>query len=92
MINKAAFIEQLTTNATRLLSGEKSQLHKEFEHNFRALLQSTLGKLELVNREEFDAQVAVLRRTRERMEQLEETVTRLEQKLEKTPTESTEEK
>ena len=88
MINKAAFIEQLTTNATRLLSGEKSQMHKDFEHNFRALLQSALGKLELVNREEFDAQVEVLHRTRIRMEELEASINRLESKLEGQNTEN----
>jgi BMFP domain-containing protein YqiC len=35
------------------------------------LLQAALGKLDLVTREEFDAQTAVLQRTREKLEALE---------------------
>ena len=43
-------------------------------------LQSALGRLDLVTREEFDAQQAVLARTREKVEQLEETLANLEAK------------
>lgn len=45
-------------------------------------LQSTLNRLDLVTREEFDAQTAVLLRTRAKLEQLEKTVAawELEQK------------
>ncbi|WP_020210979.1 accessory factor UbiK family protein [Gilvimarinus chinensis] len=38
---------------------------------FNRLLQSALRKLDLVSREEFDAQAAVLARTRARLEALE---------------------
>lgn len=41
-------------------------------------LQSALGRLDLVTREEFDAQQAVLARTREKLEQLEKTLADLE--------------
>ena len=41
-------------------------------------LQSALSRLDLVTREEFDAQQAVLARTREKLEQLEETLANLE--------------
>ena len=40
--------------------------------------QSALSRLDLVTREEFDAQQAVLARTREKLEQLEETLASLE--------------
>ena len=43
-------------------------------------LQSALSRLDLVTREEFDAQQAVLARTREKVEQLEETLANLEAK------------
>ena len=43
-------------------------------------LQSALSRLDLVTREEFDAQQAVLARTREKLEQLEETLANLEAK------------
>ena len=48
-------------------------------HHARAAVMSVVSKLELVTREEFDAQQAVLFRTRERLEQLEKRVAELEQ-------------
>lgn len=46
--------------------------------NFRAVLQSGLARLDLVTREEFDVQSGVLRRARERLEQLESRLKALE--------------
>jgi len=43
----------------------------DLEKNFRAALQAGLGKLDLVTREEFEVQKAVLRRTREKLDALE---------------------
>ena len=47
----------------------------------KALLQSMLAKLNLVSREEFDAQQAVLLRTRAKLEQLEKQLAELQAKL-----------
>ncbi len=44
-------------------------------------LQSALGKLNLVTREEFDAQTAVLQRTRSKLEALEARCAAMEEKL-----------
>lgn len=44
---------------------------RDVEKNLRALLSSTFARLDLVTREEFDVQQEVLRRTREKLEQLE---------------------
>ncbi|MYM63851.1 accessory factor UbiK family protein [Pseudomaricurvus sp. HS19] len=49
------------------------------EREVRALLESALRKMNLVTREEFDAQSAVLLRTREKLEALEKLVAELEQ-------------
>jgi hypothetical protein len=46
-------------------------VRKDLEKNFRSVLQSGIGKLDLVTREEFDVQEAVLARTREKLEALE---------------------
>jgi len=46
-----------------------------------AAVQAALRKLQLVTRDEFDAQAAVLQRTRERLEALEQLATRLESEL-----------
>ena len=44
---------------------------EELQQNFKSVLQAGLGKLDLVTREEFDVQRAVLARTREKLERLE---------------------
>jgi len=53
-------------------------MQQDLEANFRAVLRSSLGKLDLVNRDEFDTQMKVLERTRARLEALEEKVKSLE--------------
>lgn len=50
------------------------------EKTFRNILQSTLSKLDLVTREEFDVQTAVLAKTRKKVEALEKLVAELEQR------------
>lgn len=52
----------------------------DINKNMRALLQGAFTKLELVTREEFDVQTEVLRRTREKLERLEQQLTELESK------------
>ena len=51
---------------------------KDIEKNVKALLQSSLQRLELVTREEFEIQAQVLLRTREKVEALEARVAELE--------------
>ncbi len=51
---------------------------KDLEKNLRAVLQSVFSKLDLVTREEFDVQQAVLLKTREKLEALEAKVAALE--------------
>lgn len=48
------------------------------EKEFRAVLEGALQKLNLVSREEFDAQQAVLARTRSKVEALEKQLEELE--------------
>lgn len=62
------------------------QLQQELPETSQALpkrelqlaLQAILGRLDLVTREEFDAQAAVLARTRQRLEQLEAQLAQLQ--------------
>ena len=56
-------------------------VRSDLEKNFRSVLQSGLDKLELVTREEFEVQEAVLQRTREKLEALEERLKELEENL-----------
>ncbi len=55
-------------------------LKNDLEQNFKAVLQSGLTKLDLVTRQEFDIQSGVLRRSRERLEELEARIVALEGK------------
>ena len=54
----------------------------ELDKGARALAQSALSKLDVVSREEFDAQSALLKRTRERVIELESTLEALTRAVE----------
>ena len=53
-------------------------LQADLESGFRAVLRERLGKLDLITRDEFEAQTRVLERTRARLEALEARLTALE--------------
>jgi len=53
-------------------------VREDLENNFRAVLRSSLSKLDLVTREEFEVQEAVLAKTREKLEALEARLKELE--------------
>ena len=57
----------------------------ELRKNLRAMLTNALASMDLVTREEFDVQTAVLARTRARLEELEKQVAALEQALGRPP-------
>lgn len=59
------------------------QVQSEVESNMRQLLEAQLHKMNLVTREEFDIQKAVLLKTREKLEALEKQVAELEARLDK---------
>ncbi|MEO6103429.1 MAG: accessory factor UbiK family protein [Pseudoxanthomonas sp.] len=57
------------------LRGHSSEvLREELQQTFKSALQSGLSRLDLVTREEFDVQRAVLLRTREKLDALERAV------------------
>ena len=56
-------------------------MREDLETNFRGVLQSGISKLDLVTREEFEVQEAVLARTREKLERLEKKLEELEKNL-----------
>ena len=63
------------------LSRTDDPVFKQIDRNARSLLQSALTRLDVVSREEFDAQAAVLKRTRERLEALEAKIASLDEDL-----------
>lgn len=58
---------------------------KDVEQNIKAILTSTLSRLNLVTREEFEIQQQVLLKTREKLAELEAQVTALIGKLSEQP-------
>jgi BMFP domain-containing protein YqiC len=80
MIDLAA-IDDLARRLSNLVPPGMNQARDDLEQNIKATLQMSLRKLELVTREEFDVQRAVLLRTREKMDALERTVEQLEARL-----------
>ncbi|MGB2192167.1 MAG: accessory factor UbiK family protein [Luminiphilus sp.] len=56
-------------------------MFEQIDRNAKSLLQSALTRLDVVSREEFDAQAAVLKRTRERLEALEAQIAALDEAL-----------
>lgn len=70
-----AFINDLVGKLGDVL---KQSPAKDIEQNLKAGVTSMLGKLDMVNREEFDVQTEVLARTREKLAQLEARVAELE--------------
>ncbi|GMR01127.1 MAG: accessory factor UbiK family protein [Gammaproteobacteria bacterium] len=72
-------LEQLSKRISSLIPGDIKHMQGDIENNIRSLLQSSLAKMNLVTREEFDVQSAVLQRTREKLEQLEQQVAKLQQ-------------
>jgi len=53
-------------------------VREDLEKNFRGVLKAGLGKMDLVTREEFEVQEAVLARTRAKLKGLEERLESLE--------------
>ena len=73
-------LDDLTDRLVGLLPKGVVDMQKDVEKNMRAMLQSTFAKMDLVTREEFDVQTAVLARTREKLEKLEKQIAELESK------------
>lgn len=74
------FLDELTQKLAGAVPAGLQDFQKDLEKNFRAILTATFAKLDLVTREEFEIQQAVLARTRARLEALERHVSGLEAK------------
>ena len=65
-------IEDLARKLAEALPEGLRSMREDVEESFRLVLKTGIGKLDLVTREEFEVQEAVLARTREKLEALEE--------------------
>ncbi|HEJ9606407.1 TPA: accessory factor UbiK family protein [Proteus mirabilis] len=71
-------IEQVARQIQNVLPQGIKDLGDDIDKKIRAILQSQLNKLDLVNREEFDVQTQVLLRTCEKLARLEQRLNELE--------------
>jgi BMFP domain-containing protein YqiC len=67
-MEKTAFLNELQGKLEALLADTPAA---DLQRNLKAMLTQQFARLELVTREEFDTQVKVLARTREKLEALE---------------------
>lgn len=71
-------IDEIANRLAGAIPPGLSSLKEDMEKNFRAILQSALGKLDLVTREEYEVQKMVLAKTRSKLEDLEKRVAEME--------------
>lgn len=74
-------LDDLARRLSSLVPPGLRESREEMQQNFKAVLQTGLARLDLVTREEFEVQRAVLLRTRDKLEQLQRQVADLEAQL-----------
>ena len=72
-----AQLDELARRLSNLVPPGLREGREELQQNFKSVLQAGLGKLDLVTREEFEVQRAVLARTREKLDALEQRLAEL---------------
>ena len=80
-----AQLDELARRLSSLVPPGLREGREELQQNFKSVLQAGLGKLDLVTREEFEVQRAVLARTREKLEALERDLAALSGETPATP-------
>lgn len=80
MINHKIF-SQVAAKLSDILPLDLQATKADIQQHFREILQIQFAKFQLMTREEFDIQIKVLNRSREKLEQLEKRVKELEQKI-----------
>ena len=71
-------VENIARKLAEVVPEGLRSVREDLELNFRGVLRASLNKLDLVTREEFEVQEAVLAKTRAKLEALEEQVRELE--------------
>ena len=74
-------LDELAKRLSLAVPSGLSAVGVDLDKTFHAILQSAFEKMNLVSREEFEVQKAVLARTREKLEKLEARVAELDQRI-----------
>ena len=77
-------LDNLANRLAATLPPGIKEIKQDAEKNFRAILQGAFAKLNLVTRDEFDVQSAVLNRANAKVQELEQQVRELEMRLQTT--------
>jgi len=77
-------LEEIAKQVSEAVPSGIKDFGGEVDRKIKQVLQSQLGKLDVVSREEFDVQTNVLLRTREKLAEMEIKLTEFEEKLAKT--------
>ena len=72
-------IENLARKLAESVPDGLRSMRDDLETNFRGVLRAGISKLDLVTRDEFEVQEAVLARTREKLERLEAILEEMEE-------------
>ena len=74
-------VNRVSEQLSQILPPGVRQLRGDIEENIKVVLREALARMELVTREEFDVQSALLSRTRSRREAVEKELKALEQRV-----------
>ena len=77
MVNKQK-IQDISNSIKQIISDSPIS---DIEENINALLKGIFTKMDLITREEFDVQTGVLKKTREKLEKLEEQLSKIEKNI-----------
>ena len=74
-------IDKLIKSVIENLPGKVGPFNDELQEYLRQALSSSLKKMDIVTRHEFDIQTAVLQKTRAKIDELEKVINQMEEKL-----------
>lgn len=75
------FFDDLANKISKTLPPVPTGMKSELQQSIRNILHNAFDKLDLVTREDFEIQSAVLQKTRIKLEQMEKKLSKLEEKL-----------
>ncbi|PCI41280.1 MAG: hypothetical protein COB51_14120 [Moraxellaceae bacterium] len=82
-MNPEEFVRKIGNRIESVLPKGLSDTKKDLQNNIKSILSESLSKLDVVSREDFEIQQAVLLKTRSRLEALEQRLQQLEDQIEK---------
>ncbi len=65
------YLKNITKKITENLPDDLEAIKSDLQQNIQSLIESQIKSLDLVTREEFEIQEQILKRTREKLEELE---------------------